>query len=185
MNKQELRKQYLKLRKTVFNKKSKSKEITNKVISFEGYKLAKVIAIYNSLEDEVDTQDLIKYSIENNKVVVLPRVINKTEMKFYKIASLDKLERGDFGIKEPIEDENNLVRPDEIDLMIVPGVCFDRNKNRIGFGGGYYDRYLANENSILKIGVCFEEQLLKDDYIDTDNNDIKMDVVVTDRKIIR
>lgn len=185
MNKQELRKQYLKLRKTVFNKKSKSKEITNKVISFEGYKLAKVIAIYNSLEDEVDTQDLIKYSIENNKIVVLPRVINKTEMKFYKISSLDKLERGVLGIKEPIEDENSLVRPNEIDLMIIPGVCFDRNKNRIGFGGGYYDRYLESEENILKIGVCFEEQLLKENYIEAEDNDIKMDMIVTDRKIIR
>lgn len=184
MNKQQLRKQYIEIRKSIFDKELKSKEITNKVISFESYNLAKVIAIYNSFEDEVDTQDLIKYSIEQNKIVVLPKVINKSQMKFYKISSLDRLEIGVWGIKEPIEDENNLVQANEIDLMIVPGVCFDRNKNRIGFGGGYYDRYLSSKNNILKIGVCFDEQLLNEDFIDSDINDVKMDTVITDRKII-
>lgn len=184
MNKQELRKQYLELRKTILDKDSKSKKIIDKVISFESFKLAKVIAIYNSLEDEVNAQYLIKYSIENNKIVVLPRVINKNEMRFYKISSLNELEGGAFGIKEPIDDENNLVQANEIDLMIVPGICFDRNKNRVGFGSGYYDRYLSSEKSILKIGICFDEQLLKEDYIEAEGNDIKMDVVVTDKRKI-
>jgi len=184
MNKKELRKQYLELRKTILNRDSKSKKVTDKIIFFDKYKEAKVIALYNSLEDEVSTQYLIKHSMENNKIVVLPKVINKNEMNFYKITSLDGLERGAFGIKEPVDDEDNLVRPDGIDLMIVPGVCFDRDKNRIGFGRGYYDTYLFNENNILKIGICFDEQLLKDEYIEVEDNDIKMDVVVTDKRKI-
>lgn len=185
MNKQELRKYYLEQRRTISDKELKSKDITNKIISLKDYEMAKVIALYNSLESEVDTQNLIKERLENNKIVVLPKVINKTEMKFYKISSLDELERGAFGIYEPIENENNLVEPNEIDLMIIPGVCFDKNKNRVGFGGGYYDRYLSGENNIFKVGICFDEQLLKDEYIEAEDNDIKMDIIVTDREIVR
>lgn len=183
MNKKELRKQYLKLRKTIYDKELKSKEIINKIISLDKYKKAKIIALYNSHEDEVNTQDLIKYSLENNKIVALPRVINKTEMNFYKITSLDELERGTFGICEPIEKEDNLVQPNEIDLMIVPGICFDRNKNRIGFGGGYYDRYLSKRKDIFKIGVCFEKQLVSDNEIEVRENDVKMNIVMTEKKV--
>ena len=65
----------------------------------------------------------------------------------------------------------------KIDLIIVPGICFDKANNRLGFGKGYYDKYLANKN-IKKFGICFKEQLLDD--IPTDNNDIKMDLIITD-----
>ena len=106
------------------------------------------------------------------------------ELKFYRISKMeDLISGGAFGIKEPKENIENLIDKSNIDLMIVPGICFDKEKNRIGFGKGYYDRYLANENNIIKIGICFDEQV-REEYILVDDFDIKMNMVITDKKII-
>ena len=77
------------------------------------------------------------------------------------------------------EDFDKLCSSEEIDLMILPGVCFDKNLNRIGFGKGYYDRYLENSNSIYKIGICFKEQITKD-ILPHDTYDIRLDEIICD-----
>ena len=91
---------------------------------------------------------------------------------------------GDYNLEfqEPELKESNIIAPEEIELMIVPGICFDKNRNRVGFGKAYYDNYFKNTKS-FNIGLCFEEQILKDDLIKTTPNDVTLDMIVTEEKI--
>ena len=146
IQKENLRKEYILKRMDIPNKHEKSKQIMKKITRNILYKESKIIALYSSLDSEVDTDELIKYSIKIGKIVVLPRV-EDGNLKFYKINSIDNiLIKSNFGVKEPLAKEENFVSIDNIDLVIVPGICFDKNMNRLGFGKGYYDRFLANSN---------------------------------------
>jgi len=172
--KKELREKYKLIRKNIKNKKEKSNIIFNKIINCEEYKKSKIIAIYKNLKDEVETNDLVEYSIKD-KIVCLPKVVGDN-LIFIKTNNKD-FEIGSFGIEEPIGEE---IDTKEIDLFIIPGICFDKELNRIGFGKGYYDK--VNYNNSKRIGICFEEQIC-DEIIDVDKYDIKMNKVITNKNI--
>ena len=176
MNKDEVRKLMINKRKDILNKKELSKIIIDKVISLDIYKDARVVAIYNSLKDEVDTTYLINEAL-SNKIVLLPSIINN-EMVFIKINSNTKYNKGNLGILEP----SGRVYLDNIDIMIVPGISFDRRGNRLGFGMGYYDKYLSNKD-IYKIGICFNDQII--DLVPHNELDIKMDMVITENRVYK
>jgi len=180
MDKQTIRKKYLEIRKNINNKELKSSVIFNQIINAKEYQNAKVIAMYKNLKSEVSTDALIDYSLNVGKIIALPRVTNDS-LSFYKITNDSKLIKSNFGVQEPISNDNDYIYPDNIDLIIIPGVCFDKNKNRLGFGKGYYDKYLEN-TKIKRIGICFTEQLV--DEIPITENDIKMDLIITDKEII-
>lgn len=138
---------------------------------------AKNILIYNNLPDEVATMDFIeKWSKE--KIFFLP-VVKGNDLVFRKYISGMSFQSSKLGIAEPIGDD--LVDYKKIDLVIVPGVAFDRTKNRMGRGRGYYDRFLK-KISVPKIGICFDFQLL--DEIPISDNDVKMDYIVSENDLI-
>ena len=170
MNKDELRKQIIKKRKDILNKKKKSTIIVDKIINLDFYKKAKVIAIYNNMTNEVD----LSYLKDIDKIVLLPKVV-EDKMIFIKIDNNTKYKNSSFGVSEPIGEEYL----GNIDLIIVPGVGFDKELNRLGYGKGYYDKYLSGKN-IYKIGVCFKEQIV--DSLPVDKYDIKMDLVITEKE---
>ncbi len=176
MNKELLRKEMLIKRKKITQKLEKSFEITNKIINLEKFKKAKVIAIYKNLKDEVNTNYLINYSLNVNKIVLLPRVVGN-DIIFFKYQINDKLEESIFHILEPIYNIDNIYK-DKIDLIIVPGICFDKYNNRLGYGRGYYDKFLKNK-SIYKIGISYSDLLI--DIIPTDKWDIKMNLIITEK----
>lgn len=181
MDKKELRKKYLDLRKEIINKEEKSNIIYNELIKLDILDKSNTIGIYSSMSEEVDTLKLIKYCLINKKEVLLPKINKDNTMNFYKIESLSELSSvNKFGIREPISDIKN----DNMDLIIVPGVCFDGNLNRVGFGKGFYDKYLQ-EKDIYKIAICFDEQILRYEYIDIDKYDIAMDLIITDKRKIK
>ena len=181
-DKEILRKEFINIRKNIENKKEKSYEIFKRVINLDEYKNSNTIALYKNLDNEVNTDNLIDYSLSNGKIVTLPRVVGNN-LVFYIIKSIDdNLERSSFGILEPLEDKNNIIDNFKIDLVIVPGVCFDTLKNRIGFGKGFYDRFLE-ESKAYGIAICFEEQVLKNRIIPKEENDVKVKKIVTDKKI--
>ncbi len=174
MNKQELRTKYLKIRNDISNKDIKSDIIFNKIINTSEYQSANTVALYKNLISEVDTNKLIDYTLTIGKTVSLPRV-EDNNLNFYKVDKQTILIKSNFGVFEPIS--NQVIPKENIDLIIVPGVCFDKNNNRLGFGKGYYDRYLMN-TKMKKIGICFIEQLTNN--IPADSNDVKMDLIITD-----
>ena len=176
MNKSELRKKYLDIRRSIPHKKEKSLIIKDKLLSL----LSKyhVIGIYASMDDEVSTDELIKELLHLSKVVVLPK-IEGDHISFYQITSLDDLEvQGKYQIREPIGQK---ALKEAVGAIIVPGICFDMKKNRLGFGKAYYDKYLSKQD-IYKIGICFDEQII--DEIPTEEWDIKMDIVISDKRMI-
>ena len=166
------REEYLNGRHHINNKKEKSEVIVNKILVHPSFIKASKIGIYASLEDEVSTDRLITESLKMGKRVFLPKV-NKSDMSFYEINCLADLEIGTFGVREPIGDRVD----NDLDLVIVPGVAFDSNNNRIGFGKGYYDRFLKDK-TCYKIGICFKEQMVSN--IPVNDWDIKMDEVIMD-----
>jgi len=168
-------------RNQIIDKIAKSSIIESKVLNCEEYKKAKVVALYMSLESEVNTKELIKKTIDLGKIVVLPKVDGE-ELFFYRIDSLeDNLRKGKFGIIEPMKDESKFINKDEIDLIIVPGICFDKSKNRLGFGKGYYDR-LLNIVKAKTIAICYEEQISHEE-LPTGKYDMKVQKIITDKKI--
>ena len=174
MKKEDLRKKYLNIRRNIdlSDKVEYDKDIFKKVINLQEYIESKLILTYVSLKDEVDTLKLIEYSLSIGKKVAVPKCIGK-EMKFYLIDSVSDLKEGDFGILEPIND--NILDNFESSICVIPGICFDRKGNRIGYGGGYYDRFLSTYNG-LKIGITYKECIC--DKIDRDKYDVKLDKVI-------
>lgn len=136
---------------------------------------AKTICLYNSLPDEVNTQDLIKELSNSDKKILLPSINARNAIELHEYSEgIDEIRIGVYGIKE----SQGIVFTDysAIDLIIVPGVAFDINNNRLGRGKGYYDQFLKMTQT-KKIGICFPFQMLKE--IPTEDHDIKMDAIIT------
>ena len=181
MDKEELRKKYIDIRKKVEDRVRKSNSICQKVLETEEFKKAKIIACYMSLPTEVDTKLLIEESIKYGKTVVLPKV-NGQELEFYIIKDLDNndFEKSKIGVEEPNPFCHEKLDIRLIDLVIVPGICFDIEGNRIGFGKGYYDRLLNKIKNIVSIGICFREQIVQEKVIPVNSFDKKVDLVISD-----
>ncbi len=132
--------------------------------------------IYISVNNEVDTMNIIRYLLDNNKKIAVPYCCGK-EMDFYYINSTDDLIEGRFGI--PSVDINISEKVTEFNetLCIVPALAYDVSGYRLGYGGGYYDRFLS-ENNIDTLGLCFEKCIT--DNLPHEYFDIKIDCVLTD-----
>ena len=117
---------------------------------------------------------------KNGKIVVLPRV-NGQELEFYKIINLDisNFEKSSIGVEEPKDNHYEKIDINDIDLVIVPGICFDEEGNRLGFGKGFYDRFL-NKINAFSLGICFKEQIVKKTIIPINDFDKKVDLVISD-----
>lgn len=164
MEKSTLRKRILqdlnKLDITVHNEYSK--HIHRKVLVEEKIKKAQVIGITLSSLPEVDTWDLIENLWAMGKQVAVPKCEPKTRrMTFYKITSFNQLEIVYMKLKEPIPSLTKRVEATQIDVLIVPGVVFNKEGYRIGFGGGYYDRFLSDYNGST-FALAFESQIVNE-----------------------
>lgn len=133
------------------------------------------ILIYHSLPDEVETREFIT-RWQNDKELFLPVV--KGEQLVIKRYCKDNLTAGMYGIMEP---SGNEYPPELIDLVIVPGIAFDRKRNRLGRGKGYYDR-LLNGHKCLKAGIAYSCQIIPE--LPAEPHDIKMDIIITPDEII-
>ncbi|MBR2115676.1 MAG: 5-formyltetrahydrofolate cyclo-ligase [Alistipes sp.] len=157
---------------TAQQKADKSTLILSRIASSESIKSAKTVALYASLSDEVQSFELIEL-LSQTKRVVLPRVAGD-DMDFYPYTP-SSLKVGAFGIEEPQGSEP--ISPDEIDVIVVPGVAFTTDGKRCGRGKGYYDKYLSRSGfRAIKIGVCYAEQLAED--IPNEPHDIVMDYMI-------
>jgi 5-formyltetrahydrofolate cyclo-ligase len=140
---------------------------------------ARTVALYSSLPDEVPTSGMLA-RWRGLKRLVLPVVLADGEMIFREYTGAENLASGALGTLEPVLGAT--VPSSEIDLMIVPGVAFDRNGHRLGRGGGFYDRYLSHPAAthIYKVGLCPSGALVS--KVPTEPHDVAMDVVITDFK---
>lgn len=183
MTKQEARSlvKALKIKMTEEDIQKKSKAVMDKVVNLPEFISAENIFTYVSYNQEVDTFALIEKCYQLGKNVFVPKVYGK-EIKFHKIEDLSLLKKGMYDILEPdnvyIDDWNNLVG-----AMIMPGLAFGRDFSRVGYGGGFYDRYLQSNESMMTIAVCFDFQLF--DSIEVESFDYRPRIIVSEEEVIR
>ena len=152
--------------------------ILERVLGLRQYRQASLIHSYiSSKENEVDTRELIEISLEQGKRVVVPVLEQgKKTMAHALIESLNELVAGPWGLVQPDPAKANWLEEQAvIDLVVVPGIAFDRRGHRIGFGGGYYDRFLADLQAV-KLGLCYDDLVLQE--IPNESHDVPMDIVV-------
>ncbi|HZJ99919.1 MAG TPA: 5-formyltetrahydrofolate cyclo-ligase [Tissierellaceae bacterium] len=163
--------------------KSYSETIVDKIFSSSFYENAKLIMTFISFGNEVDTHNFIKKSLSDGKRIAVPITFPKTrEIKPSEILDFDELEVGYYNILTPKDKYIRYINPKEIDLAIVPGVAFDRDGYRVGYGGGYYDRFLSQYPDIIKLGIAFDLQII--DKIPKEDFDIAVDMIFTEKEII-
>ena len=136
---------------------------------------ADTLLIYSALPDEVPTQSLIDELVAQGKTVLLPRVVNDTDMELRQYTGTQDLQVGAFGILEPTGEL--FTDYEKIDVAVIPGMAFDKEGHRLGRGKGSYDRFLRLLSNTYKIGICFSWQLV--DEVPTDEHDILMDQIMT------
>ncbi len=155
-----------------------SDKIFEKLLQNEDFKNAKTVMSYMDFKNEVKTDRINTFIKNSGKILVLPKVVDKETI----IAIEDKNQYiiSSFGNKEPDGEEYK----GSIDVIITPGVTFDRDKNRVGFGRGYYDRFFVKYSNAKKIAIAFEEQIINEG-IETDKYDKKVDVLITENNIIK
>ena len=165
-------------------RRAKDRLILERLLSLEEFKNAGTVFFYASFRTEFDTTELIKISLAAGKRAVLPKVDReKQELVLYEIKDFSELGPGYMGIPEPTSPETP-VSINDIDLVIIPGAGFDPMGNRIGYGGGYYDRLLSGmQKHVPVIAPAYEEQII--DSIPSEPHDIRVKVIVTDRQLIR
>ena len=180
--KKAIRKQIFKARKEHSDTwiEEKSRRITELLTALPEYEDADRIMAYADYNHEVITRYIIEQSWKDGKEVAVPKVFGK-DMVFYRLTDFSQLESGYFGIPEPKEDGETVSWEDA--MMVMPGVAFDENCNRVGYGGGFYDRFLEKHPGIRRVAVGFSFQILSE--VPTEPTDIRPQVIVTEEKIYR
>lgn len=158
---------------------ARSAALVQQLLAHDCMKQANVIAVTMSAFPEVDTKPLIEALWQQGKRVAIPKCTPKTrDMHFYEIESFNGLKQTYGHLYEPNEQLHTYVAPEAIDVIIVPGVVYNKEGYRIGFGGGYYDRYLPKTNA-YKIAMAFREQLQPS--IPLEPHDCAVDTLLVER----
>lgn len=157
-----------------------SEMICDAFLNLPEYQDAKVVFAYVDCKNEVETGKVIEQCWKDGKILAVPKVFGEI-MKYYEIHSYDDLEDGYYGIREPKHERlREIVSEDG--LMILPGVAFDLSRHRVGYGGGFYDRYLEAHPDMKKIAFAFEFQVF--DEVPYDIHDKQPEKIITEKRII-
>lgn len=183
--KKNLRKKMIAIRDGIHRdvREQKDKRIAETLLQQEAFLQTDTVFLFASFGSEVATMHIIEEAIKLGKTVGLPRVTGKT-MDFFAIDSKEDLKDGRWGIKEPKE---TCPLQSSTQLIVMPGVAFDEEKNRLGYGGGYYDRYLERYQQQdfvfpLLIAIAYEEQIIG--KVPTVSTDVTPNMIITDVRIL-
>ncbi len=167
---------------SVEERRMKSSAIAERFLELEAFRSARAIMAYASFGSEVETKEIIDACFVAGKEVALP-IVDRRGLLVGRIWESTELSPNAFGIPEPPREKSNLLDAKTIDLIIVPGVAFDRLGRRIGYGGGYYDRFLGSVRpDAAKIALAFEIQIV--DRVPVGERDSPVDVIVTESEVI-
>ncbi|MDO8340336.1 MAG: 5-formyltetrahydrofolate cyclo-ligase [Candidatus Burarchaeum sp.] len=159
----------------------KSAAIMERLFALPEFRKAKTILFYAAKKDEVQTLEMIQKALDMGKTVALPiTVVEGKNLVLAEVRNLSRLSEGAFGVLEPMDYVP--VKPEEVDLVIVPGVAFDVHGDRLGHGMGYYDKLLKQMPDALFIGLAFEFQMVED--IPEEEHDVSVHKVVTEERVI-
>ena len=175
MNKQELR-QAIRARKRAMTEEDilrRSEILAEKFARSNAYRASKTIYGYLPYNQEVRTVPMLRRALEEGKRVAVPKVYGD-DMKFIYLDDLSQVAKGYAGIPEPVAD--GPVAQDETALVLMPGLAFDPAGHRIGYGGGFYDKFLAREPHHPTVALCYDFQVM--DRLETEEFDIPVDLVI-------
>ena len=162
---------------------TKSRSVTQRLIRSSAYRQADTLLTFISVQNEPDTGALIKRALSDGKTVGIPKCLDDKEMAFYRIGSACETAPGRFNIPEPADTRaERLIQKTDRTLVILPGLAFDRSGNRLGYGAGYYDRYLSDCPLLCKMMAAFSFQ--EADEIPCRDGDIQVDWIVTESELI-
>lgn len=150
-----------------------SRELTRKFLASEAYRNAETLYGYLPYNQEVRTWGILEQALKDGKQVAVPKVYGE-EMRFILMTDLNAVSSGYAGIPEPVADEP--VATDPTALVLMPGLAFDPEGHRIGYGGGFYDRFLEQEPDHPTVALCYDFQLLP--KLETEEHDIPVDLVI-------
>lgn len=183
-SKNELRKKAIQERSSISaaNIELMSEKIGSLLRKHNVYKQAKIILFYASFNNEVSTDKMIENTISDKKIVGLP-VVNeeKKTMSVKQANCLEDLKVKCLGVRQPAWELPD-IDPEKLDLVIIPGCCFDKQGYRLGYGGGYYDRFLSTlDKKAVRVGLAFESQVF--DCLPIEYHDQKLDVLITEKNV--
>ena len=159
-----------------------SKDITEQLLQSSLYKDCTHICVYEAFRNEVSCKYITEQAFQDGKCVYLPVTdeISKT-MEFYEITETTVYRKGNYGIREPeLNKDSNTLQ--EKALILMPGLAFDRNKHRLGYGGGYYDKFLALHKEHITVALCYNFQIVE--KLPYEEHDILPDYIVTENEIL-
>ncbi len=186
VHKKELRDKYKQIRRDMPSdlKRERDNKIMGRIIEMEAYKKRSLVLTYVSTEIEVDTIEFIKYALQDNKTVAVPRCVDGTrDMEFYVINSMDDLEIGSFSVLEPIPEKCRKLKKFDNAFCIVPALVYDSYGYRLGYGKGYYDRFLSANKNMFRVGIgyccCTVTKLIHGHF------DVAVNTIVTEKYVKR
>jgi 5-formyltetrahydrofolate cyclo-ligase len=162
-------------------RREKSLVVCVKLLELKEFRNAKSVAFFVSMPSEIGTRPMIEAALKAGKRVLVPKTdMAKKELHFYQITDLTAdLEPGTLGILEPIVSRTRKASVSEIDLALVPGLVFGADNHRVGFGAGFYDRFLSTlKPGVPRIGLGFSFQRVAS--VPTEKHDVRLDLVLTD-----
>lgn len=159
--------------------KQYDEKICKRILESTEYQNANLIFMYMAYRNEVDLSMVLYHAWEHKKRIGIPKVSGE-DLIFYEIQSMDELVDGYHSIKEP--SENLLVVNEMPQLILVPGVAFDRRGNRLGYGKGFYDRFFHQHMNCYKLAVAYEGQF--SEQISVNEHDVRMDCIITEKERI-
>lgn len=177
MNKQQLRREIREKKRAMTPQQilEKSLALRDMFLATDAYKNAKWIYGYLSYNQEVRTLPILEAALADGKQVAVPKVFGDS-MKFIALPDLTRVAKGYAGIPEPVDD--GPIAHDTHALVLMPGLAFDKSGRRVGYGGGFYDRFLSREPEHPTIALCYDFQLF--DRLETEEFDIPVDMVLAD-----
>jgi 5-formyltetrahydrofolate cyclo-ligase len=184
-DKGEIRKKILELRNAMLPEEiaAKSGEIARRLTKLREIRESSTLMVFLSFGSEVLTDELIVWGWEAGRRIVVPLCRPKGRVLTPCLLSgFDELEKGHYGIREPKTDRLRPVPQEEIDAVLIPAVAFDRCGHRVGYGGGYYDRFLPEVPRAARIGAAFACQIVME--IPPDPHDVPVDRIVTEEELI-
>lgn len=175
MNKKELRRAIMQRKRAMTQEEieSKSAALARKLLASDTYRNARTLYGYMPYNQEVRTVPILEQALRDGKKVAVPKVYGE-EMRFIYVTDLTAMEKSSFGIPEPVAD--GPVGDDPHALVLMPGLAFDAQGHRIGYGGGFYDRFLEQEPEHPTVALCYDFQMLP--QLKTEEHDIPVDAVI-------
>ena len=175
MDKKALRKEIREKKRAMAQEEiiSRSEKLGELFLSSEAYRNAKTVYGYLPYNQEVRTVPILEQALKDGKKVAVPKIYGDT-MKFLYLDDLSKVEKNSMGIPEPVADTP--VAEDKTALVLMPGVAFTKKGDRMGYGGGFYDRFLAEEPNHPTLALCYDFQIVE--HLPTEEFDIPVDTVL-------